>query len=311
VTGSTPAAEPGRAWLRLAATCQTLGTVFTVVQWAALAWVAQGLLAGRAQPGWPALGVLFAGGVLAGGAASSAARLQAAGRLRISRAIRHRLVTGLLPAGQWRVEPDAATASLAIVELTDDVADYHAQTLPQRLSAPASMAVIFLITAALQWPAAVMLLLASLLPPAEHAPRGPICQGGRRRAGGGQYPTRGGGPRQFSRLRTLRSIGALARRREELALAAASLNAITMSIVRRAFLSGSVTDVVVTFSIAANATYIGLSLLGYLRIGAAPTVTLFSGFLVLLLCPMYFQPLRSMAAAYHSQERAVSAEPTI
>ena len=84
-----------------------------------------------------------------------------------------------------------------------------------------------------------------------------------------------------------------------------------MAVVRRAFLSGSVMDVVITFSIAVNATYIGLSLLGYIRLGAAPAMRLSSGLLVLLLFPLYFQPLRAMAAAYHSKERALAAAPTI
>ena len=70
-------------------------------------------------------------------------------------------------------------------------------------------------------------------------------------------------------------------------------------------------DVVITFSIAANATYVGLSLLGYVRIGAAPGMTLFRGLLALLICPMYFQPIRAMAAAFHSKERALSAAPAI
>jgi hypothetical protein len=61
------AAAPGRTSLRLAGTCQALETVFTVVQWAALAWVAQGVRGRRAQPTWPELGVLFASGLLAGG----------------------------------------------------------------------------------------------------------------------------------------------------------------------------------------------------------------------------------------------------
>src|SRR5207244_1128566 len=120
------AAAPGRSTLRLAGTCQVLETVFTVVQWAALAWVAHGVLAHRARPTWPELAVLLAGGLLAGGATWTAARFQAAGRQRISGAIRGRLVAGLLPSGQRRGEPDAATAALATVELTDDVADYHA-----------------------------------------------------------------------------------------------------------------------------------------------------------------------------------------
>lgn len=304
------AAAPGRTWLRLAATCQALETVFTIVQWAALARVAQAVLARRA-PTWPELGVLFAGGLLAGGAAWSAARFQAAGRHRIGRAIRQRLVAGLLPSGTRHGEPDAATAALATVELTDDVADYHAQVLPQRLSAPASMAVIFLVAAAVQWPAAAILLLASLLIPPNLRLAGLVAkEGADERAAAS---TRLGAVvlDSFRGMRTLQSIGALTRRREQLDDATADLNATTMAIARRAFLSGSMMDVVITFSIAANATYIGLSLLGYLRLGAAPTMTLFSGLLVLLLCPMYFQPLRAMAAAYHARERALSAAPTI
>jgi ATP-binding cassette, subfamily C, bacterial CydD len=305
------AAAPGRTWLRLAAACQALETVFTVVQWAALAWVAQAVLGRRVQPIRLELGALLAGGLLAGGAAWSAARFQAAGRQRISGAIRQRLVTGLLPSRQRRGEPDAATAALATVELTDDVADYHAQALPKRLSAPASMAVIFLVTAAVQWPAAVILLLASLLIPPNLRLVGLVAKEGADEQVAASTRLGAVVLDSFRGMGTLAGIGALARRRDELADAAADLNATTMAIVRRAFLSGSVMDVVITFSIAANATYIGLSLLGYLRLGPAPTVTLFSGLLALLLCPMYFQPLRAMAAAYHARERALSAVPTI
>ena len=84
-----------------------------------------------------------------------------------------------------------------------------------------------------------------------------------------------------------------------------------MAVVRRALISGGVMDTVITFAIAVDATYIGLSLLGYVRLGAAPHITLFSGLLALLLCPMYFAPLRATAAAYHSRERAAAAVPVI
>jgi ATP-binding cassette, subfamily C, bacterial CydD len=308
--GWLEAAAPGCAALRLAAACQALETVFTVVQWAALAWVAQGLL-GRRQPSWSELAVLFAGGLLAGGAAWSAARFQNAGRQRIAHAIRQRLVAGLLPSRQRRGEPDAATAARASVELTDDVADYHARTLPQRLSGPASMAVIFLVTAAVQWPAAVILLLATLLVPLNMRLAGLFAKEGADQRVADSTRLAAVVLDSFRGMRTLQNIGALPRRRDELAGAAADLNATTMAIVRRAFVSSAVMDVVITFSIAADATYVGLSLLGYVRLGAAPAMTLFSGLLVLLLCPMYFQPLRAMAASYHAQERALSAVPTI
>jgi ATP-binding cassette subfamily C protein CydD len=195
--------------------------------------------------------------------------------------------------------------------LTDDVADHHAHALPQRLSAPVSMTVILLVTAAVQWPAAVILLLASLLIPPNMRLAGLLAQEGADERAAASTRLGAVVLDSFRGLRTLQGIGALGRRRYELADAVTALDTTTMAVVRRAFVSGSVMDVVITFSIAANATYIGLSLLGYVRLGAAPTLTLSSGLLALLLCPMYFQPFRAMAAAYHTQERALSAVPTI
>ena len=220
-------------------------------------------------------------------------------------------MAGLLPAGQRHAEPDPATAALATVELTDDIADFHAQSTPQRLSAPVSMTLILGLTAMLQWPAAVILLLASLLIPLNMRLAGLFAKEGADAQAAAGARLAAVVLDSFRGMRTLRSIGALERRRSELARAAGELNATTIAVIRRASLSGAVMDVVITFSIAANATYIGLSLLGYVRIGAAPGMTLFRGLLALLICPMYFQPMRAMAAAFHSRERALSAVPAI
>jgi ATP-binding cassette subfamily C protein CydD len=173
------------------------------------------------------------------------------------------------------------------------------------------MAIIFLVTAVVLWPAAAILLFASVLIPPNMRLVGLVAkEGADERL---VASTRLGAIvlDSFRGLRSLQSIGAVARRREELADAAASLNATTMAIVRRASLSGTVMEVVITFSIAVDATYIGLSLLGYVHVGFLPAVTLFNGLVALLLCPMYFQPIRAMAAAYHSRVRALSAVPTI
>jgi ATP-binding cassette subfamily C protein CydD len=220
-------------------------------------------------------------------------------------------VAGLLPTGWRRAETDAATAAMACVELADDVADHHAQVLPQRLSAGVSMAVVLGVTAVVQWPAAVMLLLASLLVPLNMRLAGLLATEGAEERVTATARLGAVVLESFRGMRTLRGIGALTRRRAELADAASALNVTTMGVVRRAFVSGAVMDVVVTFSIAADATYIGLSLLGYVHIGAAPRVTLFGGLLTLLLCPMYFQPVRALAAAYHSRERAAAAAPPL
>ncbi len=111
--------------------------------------------------------------------------------------IRRRLVAGLLPRSRRYVEPDPATAALAAVELTDDVADHHAQTLPQRVSAPVSMALIFVVTAVVQWPAAVILLLASMLLPLNLRLAGLFAKEGADSPDGGRRQARRGRPRQF------------------------------------------------------------------------------------------------------------------
>jgi ATP-binding cassette subfamily C protein CydD len=173
------------------------------------------------------------------------------------------------------------------------------------------MATILLVTAAVQWPAAVILLAASLFIPANLRLAGLLAQEGADERAAAIDRLAAVVLDSFRGLRTLQGIGAVARRRDELADAAATLDTTTMAVVRRAFVSGAVMEVVITFSIAADATYIGLSLLGYVRLAVAPTMTLFSGLLALLLCPLYFRPFRAMTAAYHSRERAAAAAPTI
>ncbi|RZT07554.1 ATP-binding cassette subfamily C protein CydD [Kribbella sp. VKM Ac-2569] len=301
-------AAPGRRWLLVAAGSQTLETAFTVMQWTGLAWVARDVLDGG-RPSWQGSGVLLGGGLLAAAAAWSTARCQSVGRQRVAHALRRRLVAGLLPTAQRHAEPHPARAALATVELTDDIADYHAQTLPQRVSAPVSMTLIFVVTAVVQWPAAVILLLASMLIPLNMRLAGLFAKEGAdaRLAAGARLAAVV--LDSFRGMPTLRNIGALGRRRTDLARAADDLNSTTIAVIRRASLSGAVMDVVITFSIAANATYVGLSLLGYVRIGAG--MSLFRGLLALLICPMYFQPMRAMAAAFHSRERALAAVPAI
>jgi ATP-binding cassette, subfamily C, bacterial CydD len=313
------AAGPGRTLLRLAAVCQAVETAFTVGQFAALAWIAQDALSRQARPGWPELSILSAAGLLAATAAWAAARCRAAGGRRIGGAIRRRLVAGLLPSGQRPAtgrpgrhpEPAAAAAAQAIVEQADDVAGYHAQALPLRASAPASMAIVFAATAAVQWPSAVILLAGTLIVPLNMRLAGLFAAEGAAEQVTASTQLGAVVLESFRGMRTLQGIGALARRRDELADAAAGLNTATMAVTRRAFISGAVMDVVITFAIAVDATYIGLSLLGYVRLHGTPPMTLFGGLFALLLCPMYFAPLRAMAAAYHDREKAVAAVPAI
>jgi ATP-binding cassette subfamily C protein CydD len=305
------AADPGRGVLRAAAACQVLETVFTIVSWTALARLAEGLLVGGARPGWSDLGLLVTGGLLAAAAAWAAARLQAAGRRRISGTIRRDLVSRLLTRGRHGTVPDAARASLAAVELADDVTDYHADVLPLRIAAPMSMAVIAIVTSAVHWPAAVILLLATVIVVPNLRLVGLFAKDGVEEQAAATGRLAAVVLDSFRGMRTLHSLGAVRRRRATLAEAADRLDSATMATVRRAFLSGAVMELVISYAIAVNATYIGLSLLGYLSIGAFPQTTLFNGLTALLLCPMYFAPMRALAAAFHARERAAAAAPAI
>lgn len=80
---------------------------------------------------------------------------------------------------------------------------------------------------------------------------------------------------------------------------------ITMKILRIAFLSNAVLEFFASMAIAVIAIYIGFGLLGYITFGPANELTLFSGLLILLLAPEFFQPLRTLCQHYHDRASAL------
>lgn len=83
--------------------------------------------------------------------------------------------------------------------------------------------------------------------------------------------------------------------------------AITMKTLRVAFLSSAVLEFFSSVAIAIVAMYVGFGLLGYIDFGPAGDLTLFSGLLVLLLAPEFFQPLRTLSQHYHDRASALGA----
>jgi len=85
-----------------------------------------------------------------------------------------------------------------------------------------------------------------------------------------------------------------------------------MDVLRLAFLSSAVLEFFASLSIAVVAVYFGFSYLGELNFGSYGTpVTLFAGFLVLILAPEFFQPLRDLGAFYHAKAQAVGAAESL
>ena len=82
---------------------------------------------------------------------------------------------------------------------------------------------------------------------------------------------------------------------------------ITMKTLRIAFLSSAVLEFFASVAIAVIAIYIGFGLLGYITYGPSEDLTLFSGLLILLLAPEFFQPLRTLSQHYHDRAAAMGA----
>jgi ATP-binding cassette subfamily C protein CydD len=81
-----------------------------------------------------------------------------------------------------------------------------------------------------------------------------------------------------------------------------------MAVLRVAFISAAVLEAIVTLAVAVVAMYIGLTLLGYVHVPGLPSqMSLQTGLFLLMVTPLYFQPVRTLAAAYHERADALAA----
>jgi ATP-binding cassette subfamily C protein CydD len=81
-----------------------------------------------------------------------------------------------------------------------------------------------------------------------------------------------------------------------------------MAVLRVAFVSAAVLEAIVTAAVAVVAIYVGLTLLGYVHVPALPShMSLQTGLFMLMVTPLYFQPVRTLAATYHERADALAA----
>lgn len=107
---------------------------------------------------------------------------------------------------------------------------------------------------------------------------------------------------RLSALLDLRLIGAAPRAVADFEARADGLRVRTMAVLRIAFLSSTVLELLAAIGVAVVAIYVGFSLLGTLNWGHwGHPLDLRAGLFILLLAPDYFQPLRDMAAAWHDR----------
>lgn len=224
-------------------------------------------------------------------------------------AIRRRVLDRLQQAGPaWIQGKPAGSWATLILEQIDDMHDFYARYLPQ-MALAASVPLLIVITLfPINWAAALILLGTAPLIPLFMAMVGMGAADANRR--NFQALARLSG--QFlDRLRGLETLRLFHRAEAEtanIAEASEQFRQRTMEVLRMAFLSSAVLEFFASISIALIAVYFGFSYLGVFDFGHySGAVTMFAGFLVLILAPEFYQPLRDLGAFYHAKAQAVGA----
>ncbi|HEI8865589.1 TPA: cysteine/glutathione ABC transporter permease/ATP-binding protein CydD [Serratia odorifera] len=207
------------------------------------------------------------------------------------------------PAGSW--------ASI-IIEQIEDMQDYYSRYLPQMYLAVFIPLLILITVLPINWAAGLILLVTAPLIPLFMALVGMGAADANRRNFVALARLSGNFLDRLRGLDTLRLFHRGQAETDHIANASEDFRRRTMEVLRMAFLSSAVLEFFASLSIAVVAVYFGFSYLGELNFGSYGTgVTLFAGFLVLILAPEFFQPLRDLGTFYHAKAQAVGAAETL
>jgi ATP-binding cassette, subfamily C, bacterial CydD len=292
-----------RSPLQRAALLTELHTLALVAQ----AWLLSGILAEalfahapleRLWPQW--LGLLLLAPlrtVLSVGARGTAFRAAQG----LAESLRARLVRSAWALGPYRLRAQGSGALITqLVDGIDATLAYFARYLPQAGSAVLIPPLLLLFVFPADWLSGVILLLSAPLIPLFMTLVGKAAA----RASEHRYAqlTRLGSAfvEALGGLVTLRLLGAADRFAQRLESESEEYRALTMQVLRVAFLSALVLEFFAMLSIAVVAVLIGFRLLwGELHLRA--------GLFVLLLAPEFYLPLRALGAVRHTRLDALAA----
>ncbi|PMR74915.1 thiol reductant ABC exporter subunit CydD [Billgrantia endophytica] len=299
-----------RSWLALATLAGMAAGALTILQLSLLAWIVSRLLVDGvdlASLDWvfASLAVVLPLRALAQWGQEAAGQEAS---LRIREAVRRELLDHLAAMGPVRAG-NRHTASLAsqLVEQVEALDGYFARFLPQLRLAVAIPLAILVVVVWLDWLAALFLLLSAPLIPVFMA----LVGIGAERLNREQFAAVSRLAGHFlDRVRGIATLQLFHRAEAatvEVEATADRYRQLSMRTLRLAFLSSAVLEFFASVAIAVVAIYVGFGLLGYIDHGPADELTLFTGLLVLLLAPEFFQPLRSLAQHYHDRAAALGA----
>lgn len=221
----------------------------------------------------------------------------------VRRQIRHQVLEKLQRLGPaWVLGKPAGSWATLILEQVEDMQDYYARYLPQMYLAALIPLLILAAVFPINWAAALILLVTAPLIPLFMALVGMGATDANRRNFLALARLSGHFLNRLRGMETLRLFHRGAAEVDDIRRASEDFRSRTMEVLRMAFLSSGVLEFFASISIAVVAVYFG-------HYGTG--VTLFAGFLVLILAPEFFQPLRDLGTFYHAKAQAVGAAESL
>lgn len=207
------------------------------------------------------------------------------------------------PAGSW---------ATMILEQIEDLQDFYSRYLPQMALAVTIPLLILVTVFPLNWAAGLILLTTAPLIPLFMSMVGMGAADANRRNFTALARLSGNFLDRLRGLETLRLFFQADAEVKRIAEAADDFRQRTMDVLKLAFLSSAILEFFASVSIAIVAVYFGFSYLDEFNFGSyGLPVTLFAGFLVLILAPEFFQPLRDLGTFYHAKAQAVGAAESL
>lgn len=302
--------HPQLPLLKSAAIAGVLATVFTCVMWITFAMLTQAIVVNSEPMSEQSnlLVWLISSALLK----VIAIRVQSFFGDTASRKIRTRIRHEMLalwrnqsPLAEHQQSP--ASAATQWVEDIEAMDGYFSRYWPQKILAVVSPLIILGVVAWINWLCALLLLISAPLIPlfmilvgmgAEHLNQNYSLT---RQRLAGHFLNRVANLTTIKLLNSEQSIFAEVESRSN------HYREVIMRTLRIAFLSSTVLEFFTSVAIASLAIYIGFSLYGAITWGPATTINLFSGLLILILAPEFFQPLRTLSQYYHDQAAALGA----
>lgn len=307
-------ATHGRPLILATVSAGVVAGIATIAQMAFLAGIVHQGIVEEVPVG--ELSLLFTGVVAAilirGIAQGLQARFAARCSHKVRSEVRHRLNRAWRAAGPAAIgRISAGTLAREWLDHTDALHGYFARFLPQMMLALIVPLMVLVVVFSLDWLAGIFLLLAAPLIPLFMA----LVGMGAEKLNQQHFQTIGRLSGQFldkvRGLTTLQLFGQTGPAADTLRIRSDAYRHVTMKTLKIAFLSSAVLEFFSSVAIAVVAIYIGFGLLGYISYGPSAELTLFSGLLILLLAPEFFQPLRLLSQHYHDRAAAMGASAEI